>query len=179
MSLPHALLTSILEKPSTGYELARRFDKSIAYFWHATHQQIYRELAKMELAGWISATDIAGARAGMRQYQVLAEGVSELQRWAASTSKAMPLRDELMLKLRADAAIGPLGLNGELQRLLELHSQQLANYLVIRERDFSAKTLSRAAALQLQILNGGIAFEQGRIAWLEQTLSLLEQDLAS
>src|SRR5450830_1600944 len=48
MSLQHALLTSLVEKPCSGYELARRFDKSIGYFWHATHQQIYRELARMD-----------------------------------------------------------------------------------------------------------------------------------
>jgi len=53
MSLAHAVLTSLIEKPSSGSELARRFDKSIGYFWHATHQQIYRELARMEEKGWI------------------------------------------------------------------------------------------------------------------------------
>ena len=56
MSLPHAVLTSLLEKSTSGYDLARRFDKSIGYFWHATHQQIYRELARMEGAGWIVIT---------------------------------------------------------------------------------------------------------------------------
>jgi DNA-binding PadR family transcriptional regulator len=55
MSLAHAVLTSLLEKSTSGYDLARRFDKSIGYFWHATHQQIYRELARMEAAGWIEA----------------------------------------------------------------------------------------------------------------------------
>ena len=44
MSLSYVLLTSLLEKPSTGIELARRFDRSMGFFWHATHQQIYREL---------------------------------------------------------------------------------------------------------------------------------------
>ena len=29
MSLSHAVLTSLIEKPSSGYDLARRFDKSI------------------------------------------------------------------------------------------------------------------------------------------------------
>ena len=53
MSLAHALLTSLLEQPSSGYDLARRFDKSIGHFWQATHQQIYRELGRMEDAGWI------------------------------------------------------------------------------------------------------------------------------
>ena len=55
MSLPHALLTSLLEKSSSGYELARRFERSIGYFWKATHQQIYRELGRMEAQGWIAA----------------------------------------------------------------------------------------------------------------------------
>ncbi|MGW4568360.1 PadR family transcriptional regulator, partial [Streptomyces sp. NPDC004561] len=48
MSLPHAILTALLEKPSSGLELTRRFDKSIGYFWSATHQQIYRELGRLE-----------------------------------------------------------------------------------------------------------------------------------
>jgi len=48
MSLPHALLTALVERPGSGSELAGRFDRSIAYFWQATHQQIYRELARLE-----------------------------------------------------------------------------------------------------------------------------------
>ena len=52
MSTQHALLISLIEKPSSGYDLARRFDKSIGYFWHATHQQIYRELGRMAEMGW-------------------------------------------------------------------------------------------------------------------------------
>jgi DNA-binding PadR family transcriptional regulator len=60
MALDHALLVSLLEKPSSGYELARRFDRSIGYFWHATHQQIYKVLARMEEAGWIAGEVQAG-----------------------------------------------------------------------------------------------------------------------
>lgn len=56
MSLPHVLLTSLLERPSTGFELARRFDRSIG-FWNATHQQIYRELNHMLKKGWVSTLE--------------------------------------------------------------------------------------------------------------------------
>ncbi len=55
MSLPHAILTALLEKKSSGLELTRRFDRSIGYFWSATHQQIYRELGKLEADGLIRA----------------------------------------------------------------------------------------------------------------------------
>lgn len=48
MALDHAILVSLLERPGSGYELARRFERSIGYFWTATHQQIYRVLKRME-----------------------------------------------------------------------------------------------------------------------------------
>jgi DNA-binding PadR family transcriptional regulator len=57
MSLAHVLLTSLLEKPSTGFDLARRFDRSMGFFWNATHQQIYRELNGMLKKGWISTLE--------------------------------------------------------------------------------------------------------------------------
>lgn len=107
MSLAHALLTSLLEKPSSGYDLARRFDKSIGFFWHATHQQIYRELARMEQAGWI-ASDAApdGGKTRKRLYQVLPAGEAALRAWVREPTEPTDLRDELMVRLRADAAIG-------------------------------------------------------------------------
>jgi 2,4-dienoyl-CoA reductase (NADPH2) len=49
--LPGAILVSLCEQPGSGYELARRFDRSISYFWAATHQQIYRTLKSMEHDG--------------------------------------------------------------------------------------------------------------------------------
>ena len=48
MALEHAILVSLSERASSGYDLARRFDKSIGYFWTATHQQVYKVLARME-----------------------------------------------------------------------------------------------------------------------------------
>ncbi|MFX7784895.1 PadR family transcriptional regulator, partial [Acinetobacter baumannii] len=69
MSIQHALLTSLLEKPSSGYELARRFDKSMGYFWSATHQQIYRELGRMAEAGWVSVEEEEDGR--KKTYTVL------------------------------------------------------------------------------------------------------------
>jgi DNA-binding PadR family transcriptional regulator len=105
MSLDHALLVSLLEKPSSGYELARRFDRSIGYFWHATHQQIYKVLARMEEAGWISRRG-AGRRirgADRKLFSVSAAGRNELARWLAEPTDPEGVRDALMVKLRGAA----------------------------------------------------------------------------
>lgn len=178
MSLSHALLTSLVEKSSSGYELARRFDKSIGHFWHATHQQIYRELARMEAAGWIesgAAPDAGKTR--KRIYRVLAQGQAELRHWATQASAPMDLRDEFMVCLRADAALGPLGLEPELQRRIALHQNKLQLYREIEQRDFPpGRPLSREARIQHMILRKGILYEEGSIEWTQQMLALLQAD---
>jgi hypothetical protein len=44
MSLRYAIMTALLDDEMSGYDLARAFDKLPRFFWHASHQQIYREL---------------------------------------------------------------------------------------------------------------------------------------
>ncbi len=95
MSLPHAILTALLEKPSSGLELTRRFDRSIGYFWSATHQQIYRELGKLEQAGLIRALPSeVPARGQRKEYEVLPAGRAELADWARARRgpEALPQR---------------------------------------------------------------------------------------
>jgi len=175
MSLSHALLTSLLEKSSSGYDLARRFDKSIGFFWHATHQQIYRELGRMEAAGWIeSCTAPDAGKTRKRLYRVLPLGQAELLRWAAEPCAPMDLRDEFTVRLRADAAVGPIGLAGELERRIGLHQDKLKTYREIEQRDFAGDLpLSRAARIHHMILRKGILYEEGSIQWSQQMLAVL------
>ena len=77
MSLAHVLLTSLMEKPSTGIDLARRFDRSMGFFWNATHQQIYRELSGMMQKGWISTIEDDSSHTRKKTYQVELLGRTE------------------------------------------------------------------------------------------------------
>ncbi len=175
MSLPHAVLTSLLEKSTSGYDLARRFDKSIGYFWHATHQQIYRELARMEAAGWIAgATPPDAGKTRKKHYRVLPAGRLELARWTAEPAEPPDLRDAFTLKLRADAVLDEVDLTAELQRHIELHARRLEHYRGIEARDFPAGArLTRAQAIQLLILRKGQRYEEGEIEWAREALPLL------
>ena len=175
MSLSHAVLTSLIEKSSSGYDLARRFDKSIGYFWHATHQQIYRELGRMEAAGWVVSSVPADAgKTRKREYRVLPDGRAELARWAAEPGTPMDLRDEFMVKLRADAVLGDVDLYTELNRHIGLHREKLAQYRKIEQRDFlNGKPLSREARIHHMILKKGILYEQGSMDWNMEMLGVL------
>ncbi len=177
MSLAHALLTSLLEQPSSGYDLARRFDKSIGHFWQATHQQIYRELGRMEKAGWIrSEPDPDAGRTRKRSYAVLPAGREELMRWVAEAAPLTELRDEFMVRLRADAVIGPLDMVPELRRRRALHADKLRAYRAIEARDFPADAeATRQRRIHHLILKAGIQYEQGWVAWCDEAMRELDR----
>jgi len=178
MSLPHALLTALVEHPCSGSELAERFDRSIGYFWHATHQQIYRELARLEEAGWIEALPAAAGRGRKRQFRLLPAGRKELRRWIAEQQDPTPLRDELMVRLRAEAAVGPTGLEKEIQRLQALHRDKLAIYQQIEQRDFVGKEPSRERRLQHLVLKAGILHEELSLRIAREALDILGEEEA-
>lgn len=172
MSLPHALLTSLLERPASGYDLARRFDSSIGFFWPASHQQIYRELARMDSAGWVRA-DEAADNARRKVYTCLPAGRRELIRWVAEGGGAPVVRDSLLVRLRADAALGPLGVAQQVRDRLADHESRLAAYRLIAERDF-ADDGNRQSRLQRVILEAGISYEEHSVQWCRETLAALE-----
>lgn len=176
MSLPHALLVSLLEKSSAGYELARRFDQSIGYFWRASHQQIYRELARMEQAGWIRSVADATSKTRKRWYFVEELGVQELKRWVATHEDPALFRDAFFIRMRADAKIGSLQLNHELKARIAHHQLKLQTFAAIEQRDFLNKPLkTRALEIQHMILKGGMLYEENMLKWSEEMLAVIEK----
>ncbi|NJP48595.1 PadR family transcriptional regulator [Streptomyces sp. SBST2-5] len=176
MSLPHAILTALLEKPSSGLELTRRFDRSIGYFWSATHQQIYRELGKLEADGLIRALPAEQpARGQKKSYEVLPAGRAELARWTAAPGEPKPHRDPLLLRLRAAAVVGTEGLEADLRRHRELHARQLAEYQEIERRDFPPERNAPEDRLRHLVLRAGIDLETFWTQWLDHALAEFER----
>ncbi|MFC1401717.1 MULTISPECIES: PadR family transcriptional regulator [Streptacidiphilus] len=179
MSLPHAILTALLERPSSGLELTRRFDRSIGYFWSATHQQIYRELGKLEQGGLIEAVPQPPSRGQRKEYRVLPDGRAELVRWVAEGQDPKPVRDPLLLRLRAAAVVGTAGLDVELQRHLAEHRRQLDEYLEIEQRDFPADGSGGGDRLHHLVLKAGIALETFWVQWLAEAVGELAGEPAA
>ncbi|AVH98925.1 MULTISPECIES: PadR family transcriptional regulator [Streptomyces] len=178
MSLPHAILTALLEKPSSGLELTRRFDKSIGYFWSATHQQIYRELGRLEQAGHIRALPSpVPVRGRRKEYEVLPAGRAELGDWVARSEDPKPMRSALLLRMRAAAMVGASGLRAELERHLALHRGQLEEYRAIEDRDFPPeRRRTEPDRLRHLVLRGGIDLERFWVEWLTGALAELDRE---
>jgi len=176
MSLAHVLLTSLLEKPSTGFELARRFDRSMGFFWNATHQQIYRELNGMLKKGWISTLEEQAANSRKKTYQVEQLGRIQLAAWIEQQSEPAQLRDDLMVRLRAEAQLGGNTILPELERHLSIHKEKLSLYQAIHDKDFkNSQPTNRVLFIHKMILELGIITESEWIKWLEQMIPQLRK----
>ncbi|MCZ1011305.1 PadR family transcriptional regulator [Streptomyces lydicus] len=180
MALDHAILVSLLEKPGSGYELARRFDRSIGYFWTATHQQIYRVLKRMESDGWVDVREVPQqARPDKKEYSVAAPGRAALSGWLHEPIEPESVRHDLAVKIRGAAFDDPAALIREVERHHQAHTDRLAHYLAGERRDFTGPeapaTPDAGQELQHVVLRGGIAYERMTLAWLDDVLATLHR----
>jgi PadR family transcriptional regulator, regulatory protein AphA len=97
MSLRHAMLGLLAVEPATGYELTAKFDKSIGNSWHASHSQIYPELAKLEEAGMVEV--IAEGARKSKTWALTDAGRAELRHWLVEVEPSRHQRNESALRL--------------------------------------------------------------------------------
>lgn len=179
MSLEYAILVSLRERAGSGYELARRFDKSIGYFWAASHQQIYRSLKRMVEAGWIDCDEVAqDKRPDKKVYRVSEDGAAELARWVGEpATPTSNTRNDLSVKLRGASFGDTEAVIAELIRHREMHTERLDLYRTIQRRDFpSPGDLTGRELHQYLVLLGGLRAEQALLAWCEEAIQALEKD---
>ena len=181
MALPHAILVALCEQAGSGYELAHRFDRSIGYFWAATHQQIYRTLRAMEADGWIAVEVVVQhGRPDKKVYSVTASGRDELRDWIAQplSGRGSSVTDsrtrDLAVKIRG-AAYGDIGAVREQAAALRAERAELLDAYQGFEKDQfpDPSALSGSALHQYLVLRGGMRAEQGSVDWLDEVLLVL------
>ncbi|MFC4786014.1 PadR family transcriptional regulator [Nocardioides sp. MAHUQ-72] len=172
MALEHALLVALREQPASGLDLAKRFGRSIGFFWHATHQQIYRVLARMDTDGWVSVTEVAQTgKPDKKVYAVTAAGERVLAEWLAAPTPMEPLRSELAVKMRGASYGERAAVLDVLRANLAEHHARLAHYEQLERRDHPhPESLTGHALDQYLVLRGGIRLEEFWIAWITEYL---------
>lgn len=179
MSLKFAILTSLTERAGSGIELARRFDKSIGYFWPATHQQIYRELDRLGGDGLIRELprQEPPRRGQPRTFEVTPDGREALERWVREVDEPEPMKSALAVRVRAAAATGTVHeVREAIGHQRRVRAAAVERYLEIERRDFDGDHPGDASRmLQHQILTLGIRVEQAWVSWCDETLAALDR----
>jgi DNA-binding PadR family transcriptional regulator len=183
MSLRDAVLAALLEGESSGYDLAKSFDASVANFWMATPQQLYRELDRLAEQGLIQARVVhQERRPNKRMFSLTDAGRDAIQQFTARVPKPFVIRDELLVKVNAvDAGDGPAVREFIVERL-QWATAKLQRYERFRtrlldgrgEKEYLEQT--ERVGPYLTLLRG-ISFEEENIRWAERALTIIERRL--
>lgn len=167
MSLKHALLALLVEKPSHGYELKSRFSDALGPLWPLREAQIYNNLRILEREGLVvlDEQDLQRDGAERKPFCVTDAGRAALTAWLESpVRESRKLKDDFYLKLSILAA------TGSESRLWNLLWQQ-REVLLRRLRELEpALTLAEAGgeALNAALLEGAILHTEADLAWLDR-----------
>ncbi|OBI25328.1 PadR family transcriptional regulator [Mycobacterium sp. E1386] len=185
MSLRDAVLAALLEGESSGYDLAKEFDASVANFWMATPQQLYRELDRLAEQGLIAARVVhQERRPNKRLFSLTGAGREAIQEFTARPPKPSVIRDELLIKVQAADAGDTRAVRESIVERLQWATAKLQRYERLRarmldgcdEEDFLAH--AQRIGPYLTLLRG-IAFEEENIRWAERALSAVDRRLSA
>ncbi len=175
MALSHAILVSLLDRAHSGYDLAKRFDQTVGFFWPVSHQQIYQELHKLAAAGRVSAETVTQSERPNRiVYELTDEGRRALDQWLTEPTEPPTFKEELLVKLFALDEHNRDDLLAEIRSRRQLHAERLARYEAIMAEHYpqpealNARRRGRYLGLRM-----GILTERTTLAWCDEALALV------
>lgn len=181
MTLRNAVMATLLEGEASGYDLAKGFNASVANFWTATPQQLYRELDRMEREGLVSARVIRqDRRPDKRLFSLTDAGLDALRAYIADPiGRPTAIRDGLLVKVQC-ADIGELTVvRADIADRMDWARTKLTGYERLRERLLGGRTEDQYLAEAERVgpyltLLRGISFEEENLRWGEMALRVLE-----
>ncbi len=131
MSLRHAALGLLAQRPASGYDLLKKFQLSMANVWPATQSQLYGELNKLADGGLIKAADV-GPR-GRKEYAITDAGRTELHRWMTSPEDDPAFRSAALLRVFLLGQLSQTQAREHLEAMRSWADQEHARYAEIRD----------------------------------------------
>jgi PadR family transcriptional regulator AphA len=166
-----AVLGLLSRQPTSGYELGSLAERTIAHFWPITRAHIYAELARLEAAGLVTATEVSQQRRpDKRVYSITAAGEAAHDAWLAGSDLGHERRRHpLLLRVFFGDRMPPerlASLLAEERARLEADRDHFQAVVAKLEGDPDA-VWRRATAMY------GVHCTQGQLAWLDEVEPLI------
>ncbi|WP_030170019.1 PadR family transcriptional regulator [Spirillospora albida] len=181
MALRNAIMAALLEGEASGYDLAKGFDASVANFWMATPQQLYRELEKMAVDGLIEARIVRQERRpDKRVFSLTDAGRRALRDFTAAPTRAGAIREELMVKVQAVDEGDVDAVRAAIAERKAWAQAKTARYERLRARLLDGRSEAEFLATAERVgpyltLMRGMSFEEENTRWADRALAVLEQ----
>lgn len=170
MSLRQVLLVYLGSGAASGYDIAKGFRKTYGHLWHATWQQIYRDLNKLHEDGLIAQEIVESpTRPPRKVYRLNDAGRAELARFAAQPAKPPRVNDGFLVKIASSHLFDSAPLLAELRVQRAHYRRYLADLerydAFFRELPASVIEPVRGAHFALQ---RGLGITRGWLQWADE-----------
>lgn len=173
MSVRHAILGLLTQRPRHGYELRAAFSAVVGgdENWDVKPAQIYTTLNRLEEAGLVQQESVQQNGGPEKQiYAVTSAGREALQEWFANGVAPEHQRDEFFVKLMTGLVSGAADLNRLIQIQRSALYQELHAATTLRD-NYDPHT----EIAQILLLDKSIMHLEADLRWLDITEQRLDE----
>jgi DNA-binding PadR family transcriptional regulator len=122
VSVPHALLALLREKPKYGQRLQNEFEARTGEVWPLNVGQVYTTLQRLERDGLVESDGAGGRSQKRKRYRITTAGARELADWLRTPPDLVPPpRDELVIKVLVALQVRGI----DVHELLQVHRRHV------------------------------------------------------
>jgi PadR family transcriptional regulator, regulatory protein AphA len=170
MSLNHAILGIVSQRPLTGYDLKKIMQDSAYMPWSGNNNQIYKALVELMESGYLTNEvrhqDSAPSK---KIYTITEQGLVELKRWTLTEPEPPEFRKIFLIRLACSEQLS----DKELAELLSSYEEELRTMLLYQEEKHQRETAGlqqagvRTAWIRDMIHANVIGFYQQERSWVQ------------
>ena len=176
MALREVILTVLARGEMTGYEITKDFEAVYVHFWRASHQQVYRELARLDQDGGVTVKVVAQeSRPDKKVYAITKRGLEELKRWIVAPTEPPRPQYDLLVKLLGCHVVDRPVFQRELERISVRAEEWVKELRVMRRECLRVRaTWSEHDKILYLTLRRGLLLGQAQLRWLREVNEFIE-----
>ena len=170
MSVPHALLALLSEKPKYGLRLQNEFQARTGEVWPLNVGQVYTTLQRLERDGLVKADGEDEPTQKQKRYRITSAGDRELAEWLRTPPELVPPpRDELVIKVLVALQVPET----DVHEILQVHRRHVIEVMQ-RYTQVKAAALDDDVALAL-VADAELFRLEAIVRWLDAADVRLKQ----
>lgn len=169
----YVILGFLVHEPMTGYEIKKRIDSTLHFFWSGSFGSIYPTLNTLTEKGLITKSDISENKREKLSYSITEDGRHYLKKWLTVPVEKDELHYETLLKLFFGKELGREETLKHIQRFeekvrieLEILQMCVNNLEQVQEEEDHIYYLLTAMF--------GVETYQGYLKWCEEAKTILK-----
>ena len=173
----YVILGLLSHEPLSGYNIKKRIETGVSYFYGISYGQIYPELARLEKQGFVVEEAQPDKNSRNRKiYAITEKGKKELQKWLAAQAEEEKVHYDILLKLFFGSNIS---IAENIRNITEFRERNIRKLRLLEQYEANLRSvldLSLDHKYYLLTVLLGRQVYKAHIAWAEEAIALLGEE---